>query len=53
MTLEEVVRSRRSVRRFTDESVPKKTILKLLDMARWAEVASIVRTASEWIDGQV
>lgn len=40
MTLEEIIKSRRSVRRFTDEPVPQETILKLLDMARWAPYAS-------------
>lgn len=36
MTLEEIITIRRSVRSFTDEPVSKETILKLLDMARWA-----------------
>ena len=40
MTLEEIITTRRSVRSFTDEPVPKKVILKLLDMARWAPYAS-------------
>lgn len=40
MTLEEAIRSRRSVRRFTDEPVPQETILELLDLARWAPYAS-------------
>ncbi len=35
MTLEEAIRSRRSVRRFTDEPVLHETLLKLLDLARW------------------
>ncbi len=40
MTLDEAIRSRRSVRRFTDEPVPQEIILKLLDQARWAPHAS-------------
>jgi nitroreductase len=40
MTLEEIITTRRSVRSFSDERVPKETILKLLDMARWAPYAS-------------
>ena len=40
MTLEQAIRSRRSVRRFTDEPVSRETILKLLDLARWAPHAS-------------
>jgi len=40
MTLEEIITTRRSVRQFTDESVSRQTILKLLDMARWAPYAT-------------
>ena len=36
MTLEEAIRSRRSVRRFTDEPVSRETITKLLELATWA-----------------
>jgi len=35
MTLEEAIKSRRSVRRFTEEPVPRETVLRLLDLARW------------------
>ena len=40
MTLEEAIRARRSVRRFTEEPVPKQTISKILDLARWAPYAA-------------
>ena len=40
MTFEEIVKARRSVRRFTDEPVPRETVLELLDLARWAPYAS-------------
>jgi nitroreductase len=40
VTLEEAVRSRRSVRRFTDDRVPRESILRLLDLARWAPHAA-------------
>jgi len=40
MTLEEIITTRRSVRKFTDEPVSKEEILRLLDMARWAPYAS-------------
>ena len=40
MNLSEVVRSRRSVRRFKDRPVPRESILRLLDLARWAPCAS-------------
>ena len=40
MTLEEAIRSRRSVRRFTGEPVPRETILKILDLACWAPHAT-------------
>jgi nitroreductase len=40
VTLDEAIRSRRSVRRFTDETVTQEIILKLLDQARWAPHAS-------------
>lgn len=40
MTLEEIVKSRRSVRRYTDEPVPQESLMKLLDLARWAPYAS-------------
>ncbi len=36
MTLEQIIKTRRSVRSYTDESVSKEDVLKLLDMARWA-----------------
>lgn len=39
MTLEQIIRSRRSVRRFTDEPVPRETVLRLLELARWAPCA--------------
>jgi len=40
MSLEEIVKARRSVRRFTDEPVSRETVLELLDLARWAPYAS-------------
>ena len=40
MTLEEIITTRRSVRKFTDEPVSKEEILRLLDMARWAPYAT-------------
>lgn len=40
MTLEDIITTRRSVRKFTDEPISKEEILKLLDMARWAPYAS-------------
>lgn len=40
MTLEEAIRSRRSVRRFTEEPVPRETILKLLELACWVPHAA-------------
>jgi len=40
MTLEEIMTTRRSVRKFTDEPVSKEEILRLLDMARWAPYAT-------------
>ncbi|MDY7009362.1 MAG: nitroreductase family protein [Planctomycetota bacterium] len=40
MTLEEIITTRRSVRSYTDKPVSKETVLKLLDMARWAPYAS-------------
>ena len=36
MTFEQIVKARRSVRSFTDEPVSRETILKLLELARWA-----------------
>ncbi len=36
MDLETAIRSRRSVRQFTDEPVPEEVIRELLDAARWA-----------------
>lgn len=36
MTLEQIIRSRCSVRRFTDEPVSRETISKLLELATWA-----------------
>ena len=35
MTLEEAIRARRSVRRFTAEPAPQKTLLRLLELACW------------------
>lgn len=40
MTLQDIITTRRSVRGFTDEPVSKETILKLLEMARWAPYAT-------------
>ena len=40
MTLEQAIRSRRSVRRFTAEPVSRETIVKLLELARWAPHAA-------------
>jgi len=40
MTLEQIIKSRRSVRRFTDEPVSRETVSKLLDLARWAPHAA-------------
>ncbi len=39
MTLEEIIKTRRSVREFLDKPIPKEVIMKLLDMARWAPYA--------------
>jgi nitroreductase len=36
MDLETAVRGRRSIRRFTSDAVPERTILEILDLARWA-----------------
>ncbi len=36
MSLEQIVKARRSVRRFTDEPVSRETISKLLELATWA-----------------
>ena len=40
MALEDIVKSRRSVRHFRDEQVSREVLLKLLDLARWAPYAS-------------
>ena len=40
MTLEEIITTRRSVRSYTDKPVSKETVVRLLDMARWAPYAS-------------
>jgi nitroreductase len=36
MTLEEIIKERRSVRSYTDEPISKEQVLRLLDLARWA-----------------
>ena len=36
MKLEEVVRNRKSVRAFRPDSVPRETISRIVELARWA-----------------
>jgi len=40
MTVEQAIKSRRSVRRFTDEPVSRQTIVRLLELAKWAPHAA-------------
>lgn len=38
-TIEQIVKGRRSIRKYREESVPRETLERLLDMVRWAPTA--------------